>query len=349
LVVVLAGCGSAPPAAPHPSPATGAPPSPSISHSTRPAPTTTAAPGAVHATTSPVTSLVVEPDDTMQPLYALMSGASRTLDMTMYELADPTTVSILEQDAGRGVQVRVLLDRDYSGASVNAGAYSELGAHGVAVRWAYSGSIFHQKSVTVDGARSAIMTLNLTSRYYSSTRDFAVITDDGAEVAAIESVFDQDWTGTKPATPPASAGLLWSPGATDPLVNLVDSARRSLLVENEEMDDPSIETALEQAARRGVEVDVVMTYSSEWAPALGQLAASGVHVRTYASDASIYIHAKAIVVDSGTAFLGSQNFSRSSLERNRELGLLTTDGSLIAGVAGVVGKDFAGAREYAAR
>jgi phosphatidylserine/phosphatidylglycerophosphate/cardiolipin synthase-like enzyme len=39
-----------------------------------------------------------------------MSSARNTLDMTTYELADPITISILEADARRGVQVRVLLD-----------------------------------------------------------------------------------------------------------------------------------------------------------------------------------------------------------------------------------------------
>ena len=112
----------------------------------------------------------------------------------MYELADPTTVSILEVDARRGVRVRVLLDQDYSGYSMNEPDFSQLASNGVQVRWAPSGTIFHQKTITVDDRTSAIMTLNLTSEYYSTTRDFAVITTDQPDVAAIELVFDGDWT-----------------------------------------------------------------------------------------------------------------------------------------------------------
>ena len=62
--------------------------------------------------------------------------------------------------------------------------------------------------------------------------------------------------------------------------------------------------------------------------------------------ASLYIHAKAIVADSGSAspraFVGSQNFSDSSLDRNRELGLVLDDPTLVAEVAHVLGSDFAG-------
>ncbi len=285
----------------------------------------------------------------MQPIYSLMSSARGTLDMTMYELADPTAVSTLEADARRGVRVRVLLDQDYSGYSINEPDFSQLASNGVQVRWARAGTIFHQKTITVDDRTSAIMTLNLTSEYYSTTRDFAVITTDQADVAAIEQVFDTDWSNSgAPATGPTGLNLVWSPGAEAAIVSLIDSAQHSLLVENEEMDDPDITNALESAAKRGVDVDVVMTYSSSWADAFDDLTSAGVHVRTYSPDASLYIHAKVVVADETTLFLGSQNFSASSLDYNRELGVITTDTSLVGPVYQTVASDFAGATVFTA-
>jgi hypothetical protein len=112
------------------------------------------------------------------------------------------------------------------------------------------------------------------------------------------------------------------------------------------MDDSDITNALESAARRGVDVDVVMTYASSWADAFDDLTDAGVHVRTYASDASLYIHAKVVVADDTTLFLGSQNFSASSLEYNRELGIITTDASLVGPVHDTVASDFAGATVF---
>lgn len=296
---------------------------------------------------NPSWSLVTEPDDGLGPIYSLMSSARHSLDMTMYELSDPQTDSILEADAGRGVTVRVILDQEYSGRDVNSAAYAALGSHGVQVHWAPAGTIFHQKTITVDDHTSAVMTLNLTSEYYSSTRDFAVITTDSADVAAIEQVFGDDWTDSgAPAPGPTATNLLWSPGAQGPILALINSAQHSLLIENEEMDDYSIVDALEAAARRGVDVEVVMTYSSDWASAFGELGAAGVKVRTYASDASLYIHAKVIVADAGTAFVGSQNFSVSSLEYNRELGIITSLPSLVQPLDHTVSGDFAGATPY---
>jgi phosphatidylserine/phosphatidylglycerophosphate/cardiolipin synthase-like enzyme len=141
-----------------------------------------------------------------------------------------------------------------------------------------------------------------------------------------------------------SGDLVWSPGSTNALVSLIGSAKHSLLVENEEMDSYSIESALEAAASRGVDVDVVMTYDSEWHSALSQLARAGVHVRVHSSS-QVYIHAKVICADctsgGGTVFVGSENFSTSSLDYNRELGLITSVASVVAPVRSTVLSDFA--------
>jgi hypothetical protein len=75
----------------------------------------------------------------------------------MYELADPTAEADLAADAARGVDVRVLFDQHLE-KSANTGAYDYLSAHRVHVRWAPAGTTYHQKTLTVDGATSVIMT-----------------------------------------------------------------------------------------------------------------------------------------------------------------------------------------------
>lgn len=117
------------------------------------------------------------------------------------------------------------------------------------------------------------------------------------------------------------------------------------------MYDPVVTKALEAAARRGVDVKITMTAESKWDSAFGALVRDGAHVRTYKNSTRVlYIHAKAIVADAGTAgqqaFVGSENFSAASLLHNRELGIRTTNKSLIAAVAAVLAADSAGATAY---
>jgi phosphatidylserine/phosphatidylglycerophosphate/cardiolipin synthase-like enzyme len=284
-------------------------------------------------------TLITEPADGLAPIYRLLDAARHSVDLTMYELADPRAEALLDAAAARGVDVRVLLDRNQERAR-NTAAYDNLATHGVHVRWApASYPATHEKMLAVDGRDAVIMTLNLTSEYYDDTRDFAVVDRDRRDVDAVATVFDADFAGRAPAPTPAGADLVWSPGAASRLLGLIAGARRSLLVENEEMGDPGIVAALAAAARRGVAVTVVMTDDGEYTAQLDRLAGAGVRVRVYADDASLYIHAKAIVADGRTAWVGSQNFSSVSLDHNRELGIVLSGRRLVAAVAATIRAD----------
>ena len=312
---------------------------------------------AVHAAASvtaatPVThanyTLLTEPNSGLGPVYGLISSARHNLDMTMYELSDPVAEADLAADARRGVSVRVVLDHNLAGR-FNAPAFSYLQSHGVHVRWApTSYDVTHQKTITVDGTVSVVMTLNLTSQYYATTRDFAIIDRDRQDVAAIEAVFDDDFAGDRSSREPPGADLVWSPGADARLVAVIESARHSLYVENEEMSEYTIVDALAAAAARGVDVEVVMTDQSSWHSNFDKLARAGVHVRTYSPSASLYIHAKVIDVDPGYSdeqlVIGSQNFSWASLQYNRELSvdLGSAEAGIVRAVAATVQSDYAG-------
>jgi phosphatidylserine/phosphatidylglycerophosphate/cardiolipin synthase-like enzyme len=310
---------------------------------------TAAAPAAGAA---PLYTLITEPGDGFSAIYGLILSARHTLEMTMYELKDPTAEADLARDAERGVKVEVILDRNLA-RSYNTPAYTYLSAHGVAVHWApRSYDVTHQKAITVDGRVSAIMTLNLTSEYYATSRDFAVIDRDATDVKAIGTVFRNDFAGASSSPQPGAPDLVWSPGADARLVSVIGSAEHTLYVENEEMSEYTIVDALAAAARRGVSVDVVMTYQSSWRSNFDKLVEAGVHVRTYAPDASLYIHAKVIAVDPGyhdqQLELGSQNFSWASLQYNRELGLDLgpSQADIVGSVAATVRSDFAGATAW---
>ena len=292
---------------------------------------------------SPVARVWSEPTAGYDFLDAAVLHARRSIDLSLYELSDPTMERDLIARARAGVVVRVLLNADYDGRYENAAAATTLAAGSVHVAWADPGTIFHAKYALIDDDVAYVGTGNLVESDYPSTRDFWVEDTRPSDDAAIASTFDADFNH-RDAAPVEAGGLLWSPGSTPALVALIDSASHTLLVENEEMDDAAIEAALEGAARRGVEVKVVMTYSPEWSAALGRLRAAGVRVSTLGSS-QIYIHAKVICADcsasGGTVFIGSENFSTSSLEYNRELGVLSASRAAVSAVEGAVDADYA--------
>jgi cardiolipin synthase len=308
----------------------------------------------VRSSSAPAASLrlLTEPGSGIGPIYKLITAARHSVDLTMYELIDPTAETDLAAAAARGVDVRVLLDQHLE-KSRDTSAYDYLTAHHVHVRWAPAGTTYHQKTLTVDGATSVVMTLNLVASDYAGTRDFAVIDTGHADVAAITATFNADFAG-QAITPPDGADLVWSPtNAKASILSVINGAKHTLAVEDEEMDDPAVTTALAAAARRHVEVTITMTTDSEWDQAFTELARAGAHIHLYRDSSSVlYIHAKAIVADAGRSgqrvLVGSQNFSVASLGYNRELGILTGNSRMVAAIAATLAHDYAGAAAYSA-
>ena len=293
-------------------------------------------------------TVVTEPDDGYQPIYDLIDSATSTLDMTMYELTDTTAEQHLADAASNGVTVRVILDQQRE-KSNNTDAYNYLSDHGVQVHWSSDAyACTHQKTITVDGTTSAIMSGNLTSQYYSTSRDFAVIENNSYDVNAIEKVFNADFSDSS-ITPTDGDHLVWSPtDSQTQLLPIIENATTSLSIENEEMGYDTVTTALEAAAKRGVDVQITMTNSyDDYATEFDALTAAGAHVHTYPDDdTSLYIHAKVIIADAGSSDqiidVGSQNFSNASWNENRELGFITTDATIIDKLNTTLASDYAG-------
>jgi len=307
---------------------------------------------AVFFTTAHAQTLYTFPDQGFTPVYAFINSATKTLDMTMYELVDTTAQNDLIALAKKGVTVRVILDQNLEKSS-NTPAYKALTAAGISVHWANTKyHATHQKTITVDAKSSLILSANLTTRYYSTSRDFAITDTNAADVAAIEATFNADFKNAT-ITPSKAAGLIWSPTDASPdLLALINGATHSLTIENEEMGDAAIVTALEKAAKRGVAVKVIMTNTSNtYASEFNTLKTAGVQVRTYPATAALYIHAKVILADFGTTaaqkvFVGSENFSVPSLTSNRELGLITTAAPILTALNATLTSDFAGATAW---
>jgi phosphatidylserine/phosphatidylglycerophosphate/cardiolipin synthase-like enzyme len=295
-------------------------------------------------------SLIVEPDDGMTPIYRLLTSARLTLDMTIYEIVDPTAETLLAEDAARGVRVRIILDGRLE-RSRNGPAFSYLTSRGVQVVWASDRYfVTHEKTFVIDRRTAVIMSLNLVSNDYATTRDAAVVDGDRADVAAIESVFDADMRGTSAGTP-AADDLVWSPGQSHAdVVALIDAARHSVAVESEELSSPAVIDALVRAARRGVNVTLVMTYQPSWVKGLDAVAAAGGTVRVMYGEVPLYVHAKLLVVDAGMpggrVLVGSQNLADTSLLSDRELGIVLLSPALVERVAAVVAGDFRDGRSW---
>jgi phosphatidylserine/phosphatidylglycerophosphate/cardiolipin synthase-like enzyme len=189
------------------------------------------------------------------------------------------------------------------------------------------------------------MTCNLTQSALggsasATNREYAILDTHAEDTTAVAAIFQADWDRTQPVV--NNANLVISPtNSRAKLTGLIDSARTTLMIEQEEMDDPGVEDQLIAAAQRGVQINVTLAVFSDSASSpsedVQRLRAGGVGVR-YSH--TLYMHAKLILVDGQRAFVGSQNFSAVSLDANRAVGVIVADQTVIAQLASVAQGDW---------
>ena len=305
-----------------------------------------------HAAQAQGYALLTEPTSGRAQILSLLDGAQNTIDLTIYEIEDPQIISALIGAAKRGVTVRVLYNY-YSfqtyGHDPNAPYIAQLKSAGVQTKPAgQQFAITHQKTFLIDGSAAVIMTFNLVPGYFSGTRDFGIVTYDAGQVAEIGKVFEADWA-YKPVSVSQSA-LVWSPdNSRDKILGIINGAAKTLEVYNEETQDPQSMQALIAAAKRGVAVRFITAVLKGYdgtadgnAAERQVLNANGVQAKGLSSP---FIHAKVVLADAGgtggQVFLGSENFSSYSLDKNRELGIILKDSAILSSIRSTFESDWA--------
>lgn len=317
---------AAPPTAPQPSP------------TRMPAPTSTPA---------PASTLWVFPEAGASPILTELASARSSIHMYMYLLSDARVMEALKAAARRGVDVRVILEKEpFGGGAGNAQAAQELREAGVSVQWGNPALRYtHAKAIVIDRARLIILTGNLTSSTFAKNRDFALLDRHPDDVAEVLRVFEADWQ--RAGIDLRGARLIWSPDSgRQRILGMLNAAQQRIDLEEQSLQDEEVIAVLQRCLARGVQVRLISSPQSPLEqdpnePGRQALRSAGAQVR-YLSTPNI--HAKMFIVDDRVAYLGSHNLTTAALDFNRELGLAVTDPHIIAELGKVFAEDWARAK-----
>jgi phosphatidylserine/phosphatidylglycerophosphate/cardiolipin synthase-like enzyme len=295
----------------------------------------------------PVTSgvqIIVEPSDHGQALVDAISGAKQSVHMTMYLLSNKAVIDALTglRQATPAREVKVILNQTFPDTSTsNQAVFDQLQAAGVSVVWASSRFTYtHEKCVIIDGKQAWIMSMNATASSPTSNREYLAVDNNAADVAEADAIFAADFANQ--AITPTGSLVVAPVNARDRLVALINGAAHTLDLELEELSDTQVTAALTARADAGVPVRIVL--ANDTTPAAAQQTAittlKAHHVKLV-SLVTPYIHAKAIVADGATVYVGSENLTTNSLLSNRELGIILSTASEVQKVATTIASDFA--------
>jgi len=285
--------------------------------------------------------LFIEPDNGRAPVTNAIDNATKNVDLEVYLLSDDTVIRSLINAEKRGVDVRVILEEHpYKGYGANKETKDRLAHYGINVKWSNRVYRFtHSKFLVIDKTTGYIMTLNLTKSSFTKNREFGVVVQDSLSIDELEKIFQADWY-RKPYKVVKSPLVVSPENSRAKLNSLVANAKKGILIYAEEMQDTDFEELLISKAQSGVKVYIIMADPGSIESnreAKERLSAYNIQVVTLSAP---FVHAKAILVDGSTAYIGSINFSSTSMDKNREVGIITSSPDVVNKLRGTFFGDF---------
>jgi phosphatidylserine/phosphatidylglycerophosphate/cardiolipin synthase-like enzyme len=184
--------------------------------------------------------------------------------------------------------------------------------------------------MVVDNKTGFVESLNWEPKDLTQTRDYAIVTTHGHEVAEMVACFDADWEH-KEFKPQPGSPLIWCPNnGRQRMAAFIDSTQHTLWLQNERYQDQVIIERLVRAVRRGVKVHILAKPPHSLKPdkliegvgGLRILQDVGAKVHTLKH---LKLHAKMLLADSRHAIIGSINIAPGSFDARRELAIETDD------------------------
>jgi cardiolipin synthase len=280
--------------------------------------------------------LIIEPEMGREPIISALNNAKQTIDLVMYGFTDTDILNALIRKHSQ-TNVKVILeDKPYKHDDENIKTINTLRTNNIAQQGAIAPfRLIHQKTLLIDGKKAYVMTFNFTHSTFKNERNFALVIDDAKKVNAIAAVFSADWNHKPVVT--SSPELIYSPdGSRDKLIALIESAHDHIQLYAQSVSDYKIIGALAKTARSGVNIDILTSNKlSDKQTNYLRRAGVSIHISKH-----LYIHAKAMIIDNKLAVIGSTNLTRSSLEDNRELSVVTYDKNVIKQLTDTFNRDW---------
>lgn len=292
-------------------------------------------------------SLTILPDDAAQPILDAIDGATKSLRVKMFAFSDPRVLEALIRAHKRAVKIRVMLNpARRSGEIQNKGSRSALREAGIDVLDGNPAfDVTHEKSMVLDDTTALIGSMNWEPQNFEKTRDYAILTNDKEEVSEVIDCFEADWS-RQSFQPQKSSNLIWCPGTgREKIAQFIDSATRSLFVQNERYQDAIIVEHLVRAQLRGVKVRVMTRHShsqqvEKLVEGIGDLRIMqdvGIEIRKLKH---LKLHAKMLLADRSRAIIGSINLTSGSFDKRRELAIRLKDHEVVSRLWKVVHGDW---------
>ncbi len=184
-----------------------------------------------------------------------------------------------------------------------------------------------------------MQTANITFSSFSKNREWFFMSTDTWVLQSLQQLFNHDWQWLPTAADALHPNLVVCPiNCRSRLETLLESAQSSILMYEQYIEDNRIQKILTEKKKAWINIQLILGKYDDKPEKESEFS------REFADNTLMqsnpYVHAKVILVDDQFLLLGSMNISATSLDKNREIGILLMDKEQIASFKRTFQKDW---------
>lgn len=278
-----------------------------------------------HSTAFPLLTwtLLLSPFKSHEWVIDMIKNAKYTIYIWWYQISDKAFINTLKQKEAQWVKIRIILENStYWG---NNKEFKQLlkQVHNTTISVQsdehLETNFQHAKTIIIDNESFLVSSANFTYWWFFANREHWFIASEPLHTQLLSQQFESDRTDTPLRKISYPSSLRICPyNCRNELTALINQAQSSISIQAQYLEDPLLIDQLIAKKATWVTIRIIVgKYHDTLLPS--SLTET---VRTM-SDPNV--HAKAILVDWSKLYLGSMNLSTNAVEKNREIGIVTSD------------------------
>ncbi len=264
--------------------------------------------------------------------------AQQEIKVAVYMFTVPSLMDALLRAKRRGVDVEVIMEGNpYNATSINREAVQFFKKNSIDFYETDNQyfSFMHAKYMIIDESW-LIATANWTRSSFSSNREFFILWKDSLIREELRNIFEKDFQGNEGVSHDTRI-LVWPTNARERIIQFAQSAIKTIKLYMPSLTDEKIILEFQKICSQGKMIYVILDKNDEntkkgniisqnWCP----------QIRVMKTPS---LHGKALIIDEKKGFIGSFNFTKNSLENNREIGIFL-NGETILNIVNIFDSDW---------
>jgi len=263
---------------------------------------------------------------------------SYILSIQTYDLSDSDIKNTLREAAGKGTNIRILTEanKENQFRSTFKDLQSFFWDTTIQIRndehlWT---KYLHDNFI-ITSSWFWIQTADLTTNWLTKNREYFLYVESPELASSLRYIFEKDWIWEDIVSDRIASNIvICNLNCRAVITDLITKAKESLVLQIEDISDPSIYTLLTQKPSQVVYRDNGYGRTVTWAFEFKAIFPNTKENRLIENEFGSWnvrllrkpdLHTKIMVVDHKWLLIGSMNFNHNSLDNNREVWILIND------------------------